>query len=200
MTDDPTRSRRAFLGGVGKVAAVAIGGGLVGRALRDAHAAPAPMHRDPSLDGVAPDGPPAPASCARHDDLPAEADLAVRDFLGPVAPGAVLGGWAVARVYGVFRGALPIVLAHADGRRAQIDLMAHPAAPDDASPPGIASTRAGQLYLVNSGRGTRTTPHDLERAIHALAAQLATRDGAGLGLTSFAERHRCHPGGVFVVV
>lgn len=190
---DP-RSRRAFLGGFGQAAAAALGGGLLAKVV---HAAPsAAVARDGAGSAAVP--PPigtTGGACGVHDDLPAAADPAALGFLGDLGPGAALGEWRVERVHAVFRGALPFVLAHPDGRRAQVDLMAV----DGESPPGIATTRAGALYLVNSGRGTATTPRDLEHAIGVLAARLAARDGAGLGLLSFAERHRCHPGGVFVV-
>lgn len=200
MTDDSNRSRRAFLGGVGHAAAALIGGGVLARVASASPASPAEHARRSRRLGrdaiVPPIGSTASANgCGRHDDLPTDADLAVTGFLGPIGVGTAIGAWTIARVHAVFRGALPFVLAHPDGRRAQVDLMTF----DGESPPGVAATRAGQLYLVNSGRGTATTPHDLERAIQRLAGLLAHRDGAGLALLSFAERHRCHPGGIFVV-
>lgn len=190
MSQGSNRSRRAFLGGAGRAAAMMLGGGLVARA---ASADPSPTV---ARDAVPPPiGTPTPGVCAVHDDLPRDADVAVTAFAGELGPGTALGAWTLVRLHAVFRGALPFVLAHPDGRKAQVDLMAA----CGESPPGIASTGAGHLYLVNSGRGTATTPRDLEHAIGVLAARLAHRDGAALGLMSFAERHRCHPGGVFVV-
>jgi hypothetical protein len=195
---DSNRSRRAFLGGFGQAAAALVGGGLIARV-----AAASPGSSEPAVARDAVPPPIGTSTCGVHDDLPAAADPAALGFLGAIGAGTALsdlaasgaGEWSIARVHAVFRGALPFVLAHPDGRRAQVDLMAI----DGESPPGIAATRAGQLYLVNSGRGTMTTPRDLERAIQRLGELLASRDGAGLGLLSFAERHRCHPGGVFVV-
>lgn len=191
MSDQSSRSRRAFLGGVGRSAAAVLGGGILAK-VATSHADPTTPTPMIARDGAATTA--TGATCAVHDDLPADADATVLAFVAPVAPGTALGAWSVARVHAVFRGAVPFVLAHPDGRRAQVDLMAF----DRESPPGVAATRAGQLYLVNSGRGAAFTPPDLEAAIRTLAGLLA-RDGAGLGLLSFAERHRCHPGGVFVV-
>ena len=191
MADDRTRSRRAFLTGLGRSAALAVSTG----ALAKVAAASPRQSPPPPVDDVGASGPAAPATARAHDDLPPAPDAAVHAFLAPIAVGATFGGWTLARVHGVFRGGLPLVLAHADGRRAQVDLLRH----DAASPPGIAATGAGHLYLVNSGRGTRATPPDLEGAIRLIAAALRHRDGAGLALISQAERHRTFPGGVYVV-
>ena len=184
MSNDP-RSRRAFLTGLGRSAALVVGAGALARVVVDS---------DGSSTSATPAPTPTPSAQPVHDDHPPEADPAVVGFLGPVTVGTAIGAWTVARVYGPFRGGLPIVLAHADGRRAQIDLLRT----DPASPPGIAATAAGQLYWVNSGRGTATTPPDLEHAIRTLAATLQG-DGAELPLVSQAERHRRFPGGVYVV-
>jgi hypothetical protein len=185
MTDDNQSNRRAFLGGVGRGLALLVAGGAVVRS----------PHEAPRSDGLTPDRPRPNPSKARHDDLPPPVDPSVSQFLGTVGVGTSLGAWTVAQVHGVFRGGLPIVLAHSDGRRAQVDLLAH----DAGSPPGIAATTAGHLYLVNSGGGTRTTPPELERAIAQLARSLSGRSGLALGLVSQAERYRRHPGGIFVV-
>ncbi|MBK9030456.1 MAG: hypothetical protein IPL61_03795 [Myxococcales bacterium] len=192
MSDDRPRNRRAFLTGLGQSAALVVAGGVLART---ATASPRQSPPPPLDDhGVSPSGPAAPVTARVHDDLPPAPDAAATAFLGPLA-GTSLGAWTVTRVHGVFRGGLPMVLAHADGRRAQVDLLRH----DAASPPGIAATGAGHLYLVNSGRGARTTPPDLELAIRQLAQVLAQRPGDGLGLLSQAERHRRFPGGVYVV-
>ncbi len=198
MTHAPHRSRRAFLGGVGQAAAALIGGGVLARVASASPASSASSGHAVSRDAIVPPpvgGATSAGACGKHDDLPVDADLAVQTFLAPIGVGTALGAWTIARVHAVFRGALPFVLAHPDGRRAQVDLMAF----DAESPPGVAATRAGQLYLVNSGRGSATTPRDLELAIRRLGDLLAPRDGAALALLTFAARHRCHPGGVFVV-
>jgi hypothetical protein len=195
-SDDRPRGRRAFLTRLGQSAAVVVAGSVFADIPpRRANASPR-RSRPPPVDdlGLAPGGPAAPSTTPVHDDLPPAPDAATTAFAAGLT-GTSVGAWTVARVHGVFRGGLPMVLAHADGRRAQIDLLAH----DAASPPGIAATGAGHLYLVNSGRGTRTTPPDLEAAIHQLARVLAHRAGDRLGLVSQAERHRRFPGGVYVV-
>lgn len=187
-TSDLARSRRAFVTGLGRSTVLLVGGGALVRA-----AAPT---RSPAVarpEGVAALAAPA-AAPAGHDDLPPAPDAQVRAFLGPVAVGTAVGAWSVAAVYGPFRGALPLILANPDGRRAQVDLLRH----DDASPPGVAAAAAGHLYLVNAGRGHAATPPDLEDAIAALARALPS-DGAGLPLVSHAERRRAFPGGVYVV-
>ncbi|MBL8621662.1 MAG: hypothetical protein JNK64_10170 [Myxococcales bacterium] len=191
MADDRSRSRRAFLSGLGRSAALVVSSG----ALAKVAAASPGKSPPPPVDDVGASGPPAPTTTRIHDDLPPPPDAAVHAFLAPLAVGATFGSWTLARIHGVFRGGLPLVLAHADGRRAQVDLLRH----DAASPPGIAATGAGHLYLVNSGRGTRTTPPDLEAAITQLAQALRHRGGDALALTSQAERHRRFPGGVYVV-
>ncbi len=192
MSDDRPRGRRAFLARLGQSAALVVAGGVLART-----ASASPRRGPPApLDdlGMMPSGPAAPSTPPVHDDLPPALDAATTTFVDGLV-GTTVGAWTVARVHGVFRGGLPMVLAHADGRRAQVDLLRY----DLASPPGIATTRAGHLYLVNSGRGQRTTPPDLEAAIQQLARVLAHRSGAGLGLLSQAERHRRFPGGVYVV-
>lgn len=191
MADDHDRSRRAFLSGLAPLAAVAVGGAAF---TRTASASPLRSPPAPVDDlGAAPGGPAAPPTPV-HEDLPPAPDAAASAFVAGLA-GTRLGAWTVARVHGVFRGGLPMVLAHADGRRVQVDLLRH----DAASPPGIAATAAGHLYLVNSGRGQRMTPPDLEAAIQQLARVLAHRPGDRLALLSQAERHRRFPGGVYVV-
>ncbi len=189
------RDRRAFLTGLGTSALLAVGAGALGRTALASPGKSPPPPLDEHGGAHRPSGPAAPATTRVHDDVPTAPDAAVNAYLAPLAAGSMVAGWTLTRVHGVFRGALPLVLAHADGRRAQIDLLRH----DDASPPGIAATTAGHLYLVNSGRGSRTTPPDLEAAIHALARALTHRDGAALALVSQAERHRRYPGGVYVV-
>ncbi len=194
--DDRPAGRRAFLARLGQSAAVVVAGGVLANTLgRRASASPRPGPPPPRDDlGPAARGPTAPSTTPVHDDLPPAPDAATTAFVAGLA-GTTLGAWTVARIHGVFRGGLPMILAHADGRRAQVDLLGH----DLASPPGIAATDAGHLYLVNSGRGNRTTPADLEAAIQQLARVLAHRPGDGLGLVSQAERHRRFPGGVYVV-
>ncbi len=182
-----TTDRRAFLGRAALGAATLVGGVAAAGLIKagEAQADPGPR--------VLP--PPAPPR-AVHDDYAGDPDDAVRAFLGPITVGTAVGGWSIARVHGVFRGALPFVLAHADGRRVQVDLMASEA----GAPAGVAATTRGQLYLVNRGRGSAATPPDLEDAIRALAAMIAAREAvAALPLDSFVARHFRHPGGVFVI-
>jgi hypothetical protein len=191
-TSDLARSRRAFVTGLGRSTALLVGAGALVRAA--APSRPPEVARGPEADGGDLGSSPAARPAARHDDLPPAPDARVRAFLGPVAVGTAVGAWSVAAVYGPFRGALPLILAHPDGRRAQVDLLRR----DDASPPGVAAAPAGHLYLVNAGRGHAATPPDLEDAIAALARALPG-DGAELPLVSHAERRRAFPGGVYVV-
>lgn len=185
--DDTTRRgivRRAFLARMGQAAAVlplaVLGGGVLSQLGDDAGSTAAPTST------------PRP----RHDDHPEAPDAAVLAFLGPITVGTAVGAWSIAEIHGVFRGGLPFVLADATGRRVQVDLLGH----DATSPPGVAATTAGQLYVVNAGRGDRFTPPELVEAVQALARQLAAREAvATLPLASMDERHRRHPGGVFVV-
>lgn len=185
MGDDST-DRRAFLRRAAFGAATLAGGTVAtGLAVRG--------HAEPG-DRVVP--PPAPPPVA-HGDVPPAADEDVIRFLGPIAAGTALGAWSIARVHGVFRGALPFVLAHDDGRRVQVDLMAR----DDGAPAGVATTATGALYVVNAGRGATETPADLEASTRTLAAMLRAREAVipAPALHGFGERHRRYPGGVFVI-
>jgi hypothetical protein len=187
-----TVGRRAFLARAGKMTGLAVVGGAI--ASKTVAAAGHNASRTAPTDTVAPRV--TEQQCKPiHDDLPVEADAATKAFLGPIAAGMALGSWTVARVHSVFHGALPFVLANGD-QRVQVDLMAH----DAESPRGVAGTSKGQLYVVNSGRGKAFTPQDLVDAVAELGQVLAERERShSLPLQSFAERHRCHPNGVFVV-
>lgn len=188
-----TVGRRAFLARAGKLTGLAVIGGAVASRTASAKAAPVAARSGASQ---ASEVQARTEQCVAHDDLPTEADAATAAFLGPIAPGMALGAWTVARVHSMFHGALPFVLSNTAGKRVQVDLMAH----DAESPRGVAATGNGQLYVVNSGRGTAFTPQDLVDAVSELASALAERERThSLPLQSFAERHRCHPNGVFVV-
>jgi len=131
-----------------------------------------------------------------HDDLPPQVDAEVRAFLGPIRPGLRLGTWTIAATYGLHRGALPFVLRDDRGQRMQVDLMAR----DAASPPGVAFTERGQLYVINSGRGDTFTPNHVVDTVQRLARLLRERERQhALPLDGFARRHQRYPDGIFVV-
>jgi hypothetical protein len=214
MGTKPTQGmvRRAFLRRAGQAAVVVVGGGVIAKVTASAaranprrmHAAAAgqradTMARMPEQAATMarmPEHAATMSQCSAHDDLPGAPDAAVRAFLGPIGEGTEVGAWTVERVHGVFRGALPFVLRNDAGRKVQIDLMAAGA----DSPPGVASTERGQLYIVNSGRGNRFTPADLEQATRLLAALIGERETrARLELMTLGQRQACHPRGVFVV-
>ena len=189
--------RRAFLARLGKLTGLAVIGGTVA-AKAATSVSYAGGRGSSSLQASASNTESAAVEqCqAVHDDLPSDADAPVLAFLGPIKAGMMLGAWKIERVHAMFHGALPFVLINSTGDRVQVDLMGH----DAESPRGVAATARGQLYVVNSGRGQRFTPQDLVDAVNALADSIRGREQThSLSLQSFAERHRCHPNGVFVV-
>lgn len=119
--------------------------------------------------------------------------------LGSLRAGDVLDRWTVVRVHPLHLGAVPVVLATAEGRRYQVDVLAR----DPAGPPGVANTERLSLYVVNSTReggtdGQRRT--DEEQGLGAMAlAQALEADASVPGLLTLQQRQRQHPRGAFGV-
>lgn len=94
----------------------------------------------------------------------------ISEFAGLV-PGQHVGRWTIVAVHAVHLGAVPIVVANADGSRFQIDVMAR----DPDGPGGVARTDRFDLFIANHGDG-----------------QTATQEEQGLGAMALAEVLRAH--------
>lgn len=128
------------------------------------------------------------------DALPPEAEALFRDL----KPGSKVEQWTIVAVHPVRHGALPVVLAGADGRRFQVDVMAI----DPGGPLGVANTKTLSLFVANRGDGDTPTEESQGLGAMALAAALAERETAGAEpptLVTFAKRAEQHPGGAFAV-
>jgi hypothetical protein len=101
---------------------------------------------------------------------------AVRALFGDVTPGARLADrWRVVAIFGVTDGAIPVILAGADGARFQVDVLAR----DDAGPSPVAVTRSLGLFLSNGGDGALASRENHGLGARALAAALARNEAAG---------------------
>ena len=113
-------------------------------------------------------------------------------------PGTTLDRWTIVAVHPVKLGAIPVVLATADGSRFQVDVMAR----DPHGPPGVAETEHLSLYVRNSGDGQTATDEEQGLGAMSLARALRAREAetsSAPGLLTLAERHRQHPDGSFGV-
>jgi hypothetical protein len=120
------------------------------------------------------------------------------ETLADLRPGMALDRWTVVAVHPVHLGAIPVVLATADGIRFQVDVMAR----DPEGPPGVAQTEHLSLYLRNRGDGQTATDEEQGLGAMSLARVLRARESEGVTvppLLTLAERHRRHPDGAFGV-
>ena len=90
------------------------------------------------------------------------------------APGTALGPCTVVRVAGLEDGAIPIILASADGRKCEVDVMRF-----DPKVPGIARAGSMAIYLANNGDGEKPSDEAHGLGALALAAELARREASG---------------------
>lgn len=133
-----------------------------------------------------------------HGLVPADAD--VRALFGHVREGTQLeGSVRIEAIHGLRAGAVPVVMATADGLRYAVEIFRA----DADGPRPLAETGSLALLLSNRGDGRAATPETIARGVQALARALDARcaDGAPLpaGLATHRERRRAHPTGVFHV-
>lgn len=116
-----------------------------------------------------------------------------------IEPGQTIDRWTVVRVHPLHLGAVPVVLATADGKRYQVDVLAR----DPAGPEGVASTERLSLFVVDTQASPGTDgqrPTDEEQGLGAMVlARALTGEPAPEGLLTLAERQRRHPRGAFGV-
>ena len=176
--------RRTLLAGLGLAGgAVALAGGRVEGSSAE--------ERTPN-----PDAPFVP-----KDAIQRPVGAAVRAFLGELAEGAALpGGYAVARVFDLHQGTIPVVVAAPDGHRFQVDVLRR----DDAAGAarGPASTASCAASKVNRARGATAAAALEGLGALALAQALAARESDGAPvpeLLTLRERSLRHPVGLFGV-
>jgi len=148
-------SRRFVVGALGVGAATAAAGVAVGSVRSKSFAlGPAPA------DGTALDGPEPGA-----DDEPALAQAA--RLVAPLAAGDRLGRWTVQQVLPVKDGAASLVLADDRDERFQLDICARDRS--SSSPAGPGRSEHFEVFLANSGNGSKATYEDHGLAAMALA-------------------------------
>lgn len=112
-------------------------------------------------------------------------------LVSPLAAGSQLGRWTVLAVLPLRDGAVSVALAHGNGERFQLDVVARGA----ASAPG--ASELFQVMVVNRGDGSTSTREDEGLAAMALADVIRSNehsvDRAGfLSLEQRAKRARDH--------
>lgn len=150
----------------------------------------------------------APIAIARASGLdpiassasPEASRAAVGALFGPIGPGTRIARWEVVAIHGIHLGAIPVVLATADGRRFQVDVLRADTA---AGAPSPVATAAGlSTFLVNWGDGRTSTDEEQGLGAMALLDALAARIGGGAAvpeLATWRERQARHPDGVYGV-
>jgi hypothetical protein len=118
----------------------------------------------------------------------------VRAYFGELTDGTKIERWTLVSVHEVRAGAIPVVLATADGQKYNVDLLRL----DPAGPKAVATTTAIALYLANAPNadGSAMTPEEQGLGIMALAAKLTSRENAGAKapkLSSLNERISAYP-------
>jgi hypothetical protein len=107
--------------------------------------------------------------------------------------------WTVRRVYGVYLGAIPVVLQADGGEPYQVDVLRrHP-----AGVAGVANTPSLSLFIANRGDGVSATDETHGLGAMALAEALAERERAGVAvpaaLMTLSERQQTYPDAAFSV-
>lgn len=154
-------SRRKVLQQIGlgtAVATVVVGAASVGTGRPAPSAAGAPS--------AAPGGPPGPQAGAGPWWL-----------LSPLARGSHLGGgWFVAHLGAVERGASVLTLQHRDGAVGCVHLCHR-----QGSPRGVAHTELLDLVLMDGGQGDKPTDESLGRVVMGLAAHIRANELSSSG-------------------
>lgn len=114
-------------------------------------------------------------------------------LLAPLVEGDEIGlGWRLERVFPAALGAVTLNLAHADGRRARVDLSLR-----EGEPRGPAHTHFIEFIVMDGADGAGPVDESLGRALRKLAAIVQdneVRDVDGLAeLRSHEERRLRHP-------
>jgi hypothetical protein len=112
--------------------------------------------------------------------------------------GTRIDRWTVVAVHEPRMGAIPVVLATADGRSYQVDVLAR----DDAGPRGVAQTQRFALFVANNGDGALATDEEQGLGALALAAALGERErtlAQSPALLTMNERAARYPDGGFSV-
>jgi len=127
-----------------------------------------------------------------------EAGLGPSPFAA-ITPGARLDRWTIVRVHPLHLGAVPVVLATAEGHHYQVDVLAR----DPEGPTGVANTERLSLFVVNSHVAEASEserPTDEECGLGAMVlAQALARETEVPGLLTLEQRRREHPRGAFGV-
>lgn len=174
QTDPGTVDRRRFL------TAAAVGAGVIGTGALGVVMA----KRGHKV--VSQNGPPAP-----------NAD--VNALFGPLARNGQLKDWTVENIYGVYLGAIPVILRHRGGKAFQVDVLKR----DLGGPQGVGNTNSLSLFVANTGDGTQRTDENQGLGAMALASYLAKRDGSATrvgSLLTLTQRHQQHPNGSYSVL
>jgi hypothetical protein len=120
------------------------------------------------------------------------------EFAG-LRPGRRIDRWTVVAVHDVHLGAVPIVMATAEGERFQVDVLAR----DPGGPHGVAETDRFALFIANRGDGHTATAE--EHGLGAMAIAVVMRDaesqpGASFpDLLTLSQRAASHPQGAYGV-
>ncbi len=125
-------------------------------------------------------------------------DEAVRKLFGELTAGGALGDCRVERVYGVYLGAIPVVMTCSRGTRFQVDVLRR----ESGGPLGVGNTDNLSLFVSNQGDGDTRTDEQQGLAAMTLAAALEERLKAGAEpprLMTLDERLRAHPEASFAV-
>lgn len=165
-------SRRFVVGALGIGAATAAAGAAIG--MIDA---PARASTARSASG----GPEEPAIA--DEQALAEA----RTLLAPLAPGDRLDRWTVERILPVEDGAASVVLSDESGQRFQLDICKRDTAA--SSPAGPGRSQHFEVFLANSGDGSKATFEDHGLAAMALAEVIRTNE-QGIDRTPFSTQAR----------
>lgn len=154
-------SRRFVVGALGVGAAAAAATAATGVAVGAiqhprAAAVPQPQHGSPGPGSSEPE-------TANVDPAVQQADRLV----APLAPGHRLGRWTVQQILPVQNGAASVVLADASGEHFQLDICARD--PSASAQKGPGRSERFEIFLANSGNGSKATFEDHGLAAMALA-------------------------------
>ncbi|MEM9074727.1 MAG: hypothetical protein AAGE52_39895 [Myxococcota bacterium] len=121
---------------------------------------------------------------ATHAENPPPADATTAHLLGAIAAGDPVASFSFVRAHGTFFGAIPVVLADAEGQLLQFDVLAN-----DSIPSPLAATENYAVFFVDGGEGNAPPHPRVAEAARALASRLR----GGVSLLTFRQRAERFP-------
>lgn len=118
-------------------------------------------------------------------------------LFGGLNAGSKVGQWTIVAIHSVHLGAIPVILAAADGTKFQVDVFRRDTSAKAAK--GVAETAKLAFFVSNKGSGSTRTDETQGLGAMALAAAIQKSGSAPANLLTLRERHLQFPGGGYAL-